>query len=194
MNPMRRGSIRRVPSVQVGLDAGRFLLLNAAVSRREAREDASASESRRAERVSGGSWMLTFTTRLGRHINRRLRTETIIWLTTVDAHNTPQPRPVWFHWDGRTVLIFSERNKAKLRHIAQNPRVALSFNTDKDGDDVGVLIGDAVILGEPPPATRIQVYMRKYTEGIKDIGLTAPQLRESFAIPILVTPTAMRGL
>jgi len=36
--------------------------------------------------------------------------------------------------------------------------------------------------------------MRKYKEGIKDIGLTAPQLRESFAIPILVTPTAMRGL
>ena len=137
--------------------------------------------------------MLRFTTRLGRHITRRLRTETIIWLTTVDAHNTPQPRPVWFHWDGRTVLIFSERNKAKLRHIAQNPRVALSFNTDKDGDDVGVLIGDAVILGEPPPATRIQVYMRKYKEGIKDIGLTPPQLRESFAIPILVTPTAMRG-
>jgi hypothetical protein len=71
--------------------------------------------------------------------------------------------------------------------------VALSLNTDKDGDDVGVLIGDAVILGEPPPAPRIQAYLRKYKEGIKDIGMTAPQLRESFAIPILVTPTAMRG-
>lgn len=137
--------------------------------------------------------MLKFNTRLGRRIDRRLHKETIIWLTTVDAHNTPQPRPVWFHWDGRTMLIFSERDKAKLRHIARNPRVALSFNTDKDGDDVGVLIGDALILGESPPATRIQAYRRKYKEGIKDIGMTESQFRESFAIPILVTPAAMRG-
>jgi len=71
--------------------------------------------------------------------------------------------------------------------------VALNFNTDKDGDDVGVLIGDAIVLGEPPPATRIQTYLRKYREGIKDIGMTVPQFRESFAIPILVTPKAMRG-
>ncbi|HEX4841685.1 MAG TPA: TIGR03667 family PPOX class F420-dependent oxidoreductase [bacterium] len=137
--------------------------------------------------------MLNFNTRLGRRIDRRLRTETIIWLTTVDAHNTPQPRPVWFHWDGRTILIFSERDKAKLRHIARNPRVALSLNTDKDGDDVAVVIGDAIILREPPSATRIQAYRRKYKEGIKDLGMTASQFRESFAIPILVTPTAMRG-
>ena len=137
--------------------------------------------------------MLNFTTRLGRRINRRLRKEIIIWLTTADSKNTPQPRPVWFHWDGKTILIFSERNKAKLRHIAQNPRVALNFNSDKDGDDVGVLIGDAIILGEPPPATRIQAYRRKYKEGIRDIGMTESQFRESFAIPILVTPTAMRG-
>jgi len=117
----------------------------------------------------------------------------IIWLTTVDAHNRPQPRPVWFHWDNQTVLIFSEREKAKLKHITQNPRVALSFNTDKDGDDVGVLMGDARVLGEPPPTTRMNAYLRKYKEGIRDIGMTVPQFRESFAVPILVTPKAMRG-
>lgn len=137
--------------------------------------------------------MLELTTRLGRRINRRLRQETIIWLTTVDSHNAPQPRPVWFHWDGKTVLIFSERNKAKLRHIAQNPRVALNFNTDSDGDNVGVLIGDAVILGEPPPATRVQAYLRKYKAGIRDIGMTVPQFIGSFTMPILVTPKSLRG-
>ncbi|MBI2973447.1 MAG: TIGR03667 family PPOX class F420-dependent oxidoreductase [Armatimonadetes bacterium] len=137
--------------------------------------------------------MLDFKSGFGRQVNRRLRKERIIWLTTVDSHNTPQPRPVWFHWDGQTVLIFSERNKAKLRHIAQNPRVALSFNTDEDGDEVGVLIGDAVILEEPPPAARVKTYLRKYKEGIKDIDMTVPQFRESFAVPIFVTPKAMRG-
>jgi PPOX class probable F420-dependent enzyme len=137
--------------------------------------------------------MLDFTSRFGRRVNRRLRLEKIIWLTTTDSHNTPQPRPVWFHWDGRTVLIFSERDAAKVQHITRNPRVALNFNSDEDGDDVGVLIGDARILRRPPSPARVKTYLRKYRQGIKDIGMTVPQLIATFAVPILVTPKAMRG-
>jgi PPOX class probable F420-dependent enzyme len=95
--------------------------------------------------------MVDFTSRFGRHFTRRLRQQKIIWLTTVDSHDTPQPRPVWFHWDGKTILIFSEKNKAKLRHIAANPRVALNFNTAEDGGDVAVILGEAKILGHNPP-------------------------------------------
>jgi PPOX class probable F420-dependent enzyme len=137
--------------------------------------------------------MVDFTSRFGRRINRRLNQEKIIWLTTVDSHNRPQPRPVWFHWDGQTVLIFSERNKAKLRHIPQNPGVALNFNTDEDGDNVGVLIGEARLLAEPPSGERVNAYLRKYKEGIKDLDMTVPQFTASFAIPILVAPRAIRG-
>src|SRR6266511_2172785 len=111
--------------------------------------------------------MFDLTNRFGRHVNRRLRREKIIWLTTVDSHATPQPRPVWFHWDGETVMIFSEKDKAKLRHIAHNCRVALNFNTDDDGSDVAVIVGDARILGDPTPSNRIKAYLRKYNQGIK---------------------------
>lgn len=137
--------------------------------------------------------MIDFTSRLGRRVNRRLRNEKIIWLTTVDADQRPQPRPVWFHWDGQTVLMFSERHTAKLRHIPQNPKVALNFNTDEDGDNVAVLLGEARILSNPPPATRVNVYLRKYKQGIKDIGMTVPQFTSSFAVPILFSPQSMRG-
>jgi PPOX class probable F420-dependent enzyme len=137
--------------------------------------------------------MIDFTSRFGRRLNRRLSHEKIIWLTTVDSHNRPQPRPVWFHWDGETVLIFSERNKAKLRHIPQNPAVALNFNTDEDGDNVGVLIGEARLLSEPPSAARVNTYLRKYKEGIKNLDMTVPQFTASFAVPILVAPRAIRG-
>lgn len=137
--------------------------------------------------------MIDFTSRFGRRVNRRLSSEKIVWLTTVDARKTPQPRPVWFHWDGQTVMIFSERNTAKLRHIAQNPRVALNFNTDDDGDDVAVMIGEAKVLGEPPPAARVKAYLRKYRKGVKDIGMTVPQFTAAFAVPILVSLRAIRG-
>lgn len=138
--------------------------------------------------------MLDFTSPLGRRVNRRLRQEQIIWLTTVDTHGSPQPRPVWFHWDGRTVLIFSERHTAKAQHIARNRNVALSLNTSKDGDDVAVLIGEAVVSRRRPPASRIKAYLRKYKQGLKDIGLTVPQFAASYSVPILVTPRSMRGL
>jgi PPOX class probable F420-dependent enzyme len=137
--------------------------------------------------------MFDLTSRFGRHVNRRLRQEKIIWLTTVDSHDTPQPRPVWFHWDNKTILIFSENNKAKLRHLARNPRVALNFNTDDEGGDVAVIVGDAKILGDPPGSSRIKTYLRKYSEGIKSLDMTAAEFRDAYRVPILVTPQSMRG-
>ena len=137
--------------------------------------------------------MVDFTSRLGRRINRRLRHEKVIWLTTVDVRHRPQPRPVWFHWDGQTVLIFSESNTAKLRHIPRNPGVALNFNTDEDGDNVSVLIGEAKILSDPVPSARVKAYLRKYKQGMKDIGMTVVQFSAAFAVPILVSPKEMRG-
>jgi PPOX class probable F420-dependent enzyme len=137
--------------------------------------------------------MFDLTNRFGRHVNRRLRQEKIIWLTTVDSHATPQPRPVWFHWDGETVMIFSERDKAKLRHLATNCRAALNFNTDDDGSDVAVIVGDARILGDPPPSNRIKAYLRKYTQGIKSLDMTVAAFRAAYSVSILVTPVSMRG-
>jgi PPOX class probable F420-dependent enzyme len=137
--------------------------------------------------------MFDLTSRFGRHVNRRLRQEKIIWLTTVDSHDTPQPRPVWFHWDGKTTLIFSENDKAKLRHLARNPRVALNFNTDEEGGDVAVIVGDAKILADPPASSRITAYLRKYSQGIKSLDMTAAEFRDAYTVPILVTPQSMRG-
>ena len=52
--------------------------------------------------------------------------EYIIWLTTVDSTNTPQPRPVWFIWDGTAIIVYSLNDGAKLRHIQANDQVAPS--------------------------------------------------------------------
>src|SRR5215470_9704770 len=138
--------------------------------------------------------MLHLRTRFGRHVGRRLRTERIVWLTTVasDKDDSPLPRPVWFHWDGRTVLILSQKGKAKLRHIAHNPRVALNFNTDADGGDVAVILGDAVIF-ERQPRGRIAAYLKKYRRGIKELDMTPEKFKDSFAVPIQIIPRTLRG-
>jgi len=138
--------------------------------------------------------MLNFRTRFGRHATRRLRQERIVWLTTVasDADDSPLPRPVWFHWDGRTVFILSQKGKAKLRHISHNPRVALNFNTDEEGGDVTIITGDAHIL-ERQPRGRMAAYLKKYRDGIKELGMTARTFKDSYAVPIQVIPRRLRG-
>jgi len=137
--------------------------------------------------------MIDMNTPIGQKIEQRLQQEQIIWLTTVDSRRTPQPRPVWFHWDGETVLIFSQVKGAKVRHIADNPRVALNFNTDEEGGEVGVLIGEAVLLKEPVLAGRMKAYLEKYAQGIQDIGLTPEAMLGEYPVVILVTPLAVRG-
>jgi PPOX class probable F420-dependent enzyme len=138
--------------------------------------------------------LLDFTLPVGRRIKQRLREEQTIWLTTIDAHLTPQPRPVWFHWDGETLLIFSEPHAAKVRHILRQPRVALNFNTDAEGGDVGVLIGEAAIAPGPIAPNRLRAYLRKYRQGIKDIGMTTAGFQADYSLAILVTPSMLRGM
>jgi PPOX class probable F420-dependent enzyme len=134
-----------------------------------------------------------FSTDIGRKIERRLKDEQIIWLTTVDARSTPQPRPVWFHWDGETVLIFSQPGAAKVRHIKRNPRVALNFNTDEDGGEVGVLIGEARFLKGSLGKGRQKAYIEKYAEGIEELRMTPESMLAEYRVVLLVTPTALRG-
>ncbi len=137
--------------------------------------------------------MIDFTSKLGRRALDRLEREPVIWLTTVDSAGGPQPRPVWFHWDGETLLVFSQPDAFKLRHIRRNPRVSVNFNSDESGGDVVVLPGEARLLDQPPPEERVGEYIRKYREGIKEIGLTPEKMRESYSVAILVTPTSLRG-
>ena len=137
--------------------------------------------------------MVDFSTPIGQKIEQWLHQEQIIWLTTVDSHATPQPRPVWFHWDGETILIFSQVTGAKVRHIANNPRVALNFNTDEEGGEVGVIIGEGVISKESVPGGRLKAYQEKYEQGIQDIGLTPESMLAEYPVVILVTPLAVRG-
>ena len=82
----------------------------------------------------------------GERVVQRLKNEQVIWLTTVGADLTPQPRPVWFVWDKDSFLIFSQPHAHKVRHVTAHPQVALQFNTDETGDkDVIIFVGTAAI-------------------------------------------------
>ncbi|MGA2819093.1 MAG: TIGR03667 family PPOX class F420-dependent oxidoreductase [Anaerolineales bacterium] len=137
--------------------------------------------------------MVDFSTGFGRHVSARLRREQIIWLTTVDRRRSPQPRPVWFQWNGSTILIFSQRQGAKVGHIRRNPCVALNLNSDPLGDEVTVILGQARVLKRWPAGTRIAEYLKKYRRGLRNLGMTPESFRKDYGVPIEIRPAAIRG-
>lgn len=136
---------------------------------------------------------LDTTTDFGARAARRLQTEQIIWLVTAGADGTPQPSPVWFHWDGATMLIFSEPDAPKIRNIARNPRVAVHFDSDGWGGNIVVLTGEARVLDNAPSVEEVPDYLEKYAEGIERIGMTPEQMAATYSTAIRVTPGRVRG-
>ncbi|MBI5943335.1 MAG: TIGR03667 family PPOX class F420-dependent oxidoreductase [Chloroflexi bacterium] len=131
---------------------------------------------------------------LERKAKRLAKSEYIIWLTTVDSDQTPQPRPVWFIWDKDSFLIFSQPKAHKVTHIRQNSSVSLHFNTDESGDgDVIVYIGKAELDSNSPPANKVPAYLRKYRNGIAALKTTPAQFSSEYSVAIRVKPTSLRG-
>ncbi len=132
-------------------------------------------------------------TEFGERVTRHLEDDRVVWLSTSDADGTPQPSPVWFLWDGDTALIYSQPETPKIRNIEANPRVSLHFNCNENGGDVVVMVGDAWIDAETPPASAISAYVAKYTEGLRGISMTPEEFSAAYSVPIRVRPTALRG-
>ena len=133
------------------------------------------------------------TTEFGQRVQRRLRDETIGWLTPVGPDGTPQPSPIWFLWDGETILIYSQPNTPKLRNIERNPRVALNLDGDGHGGDIVILTGEARVDRDAPGAADHTEYLEKYRQGIERIGMTPEEFAASYSVPIRMTPAKLRG-
>jgi PPOX class probable F420-dependent enzyme len=129
----------------------------------------------------------------GARADRRLRTEQILWLTTVRADGQPQSSPVWFLWDGEALLVFSQPDAQKLRNLASNPRVAVHLESEGTGDEVLTIDGTAAVDPDAPPSNRIEEYRVKYREGIQAMGITPDELARDFSVALRIRPTRVRA-
>lgn len=129
----------------------------------------------------------------GSRVEHRLRNDQIAWLVTVDPDGTPQPSPIWFLWDGREILIYSQPRTRKLANIERSPRVAIHLNSNAEGNDIVIVTGMARIEPAAPSATDVPAYVEKYRDGMKRIGMTPESFAAAFSVPILITPEKVRG-
>jgi len=97
------------------------------------------------------------------HIDRRLRTEPIIWLVTSSPSGRPHIVPMWFLWDGRMVLLFSLSNTRRLRNIAANSSVVLALEAAGQGYDVVIVEGRATFIDDPLINGAMPALVEKYS-------------------------------
>jgi len=108
----------------------------------------------------------------GQKLSKRLKKETVIWLITVRPNGQPVPTPVWFLWEGDSILIYTRPGSVKVKSILANPHAALNLNCDEWGGSVAVFTGQIKIVDGEQPAMQNAAYLEKYREGIADIQMT----------------------
>jgi PPOX class probable F420-dependent enzyme len=138
-------------------------------------------------------YMLDVTTEWGQHAEQRLRSNIIAWLTTVGSDGRPYTVPIWFLWDGNTVLIFSQPQKQKIRNLRKNARVTLALDDTKQGEDVVIVEGTAELLDTPEISVMLPAYVEKYGAMIQDMGWTPESMAADYSLGIRVTPTKFRS-
>ena len=131
---------------------------------------------------------------LNQHTERRLRRDTIAWLVTVTPGGQPLSSAVWFLLDeNREILIYSLDDTARVRNIAQNPKVSFHLDSDGHGGGIVTAAGMARIDRSAPPASAVSAYVDKYKGYMNDNGWTPEWFAEHYPVPIRIRLTKVRS-
>jgi PPOX class probable F420-dependent enzyme len=131
---------------------------------------------------------------LGETVARRLREDIVMWLTTVGANGTPQPNPVWFIWDGESLLTYHRPDAHRIVHIRERPRVSVNFDGNRKGGDILVITGDARPAPDAPPPDQHPAYVDKYRDRMVRVWGSPEGFAKEYPVPIRIHPTRFRAL
>jgi PPOX class probable F420-dependent enzyme len=130
----------------------------------------------------------TRATRAAARIDRMLRSESVVWLSTV-SDGQPHLVPIWFSWDGETVLIASKPHARKVANLRANPAVMLALGEPDDDFDVGMIEGVAELPTETAAELLPAAHLAKYRTQMAAIGLTPDEFLRTYSQVIRVRPT-----
>jgi PPOX class probable F420-dependent enzyme len=123
---------------------------------------------------------------------RRLDTELIAWMTTVNPDGQPQASPIWFVWDGDEILLYSWTRAPRNGNIADRPLIAFNLEGGIDGEDVVSAEGEARIPRDEPPASANATFLAKYKGMFDKYGWTPEWYADRYSVPIRIKPTRWR--
>ncbi len=126
-------------------------------------------------------------------IQRFLEEEAVVWLSTVRPDGTPHIVPVWFWWDGTSLLVFSKPDAVKVRNLRAGSAVMLGVGDADEDFDIGLFQGRAEILDAPTSEVVPAGHLEKYASQMAGIGLTPADYIETYSLVVRITPSHYLG-
>jgi PPOX class probable F420-dependent enzyme len=127
------------------------------------------------------------------HARRRLEQDLVAWLTTVGNDGAPQPNPIWFLWEGETILVYNRPDAHRLAHIHHRPEVAFNFDGNGRGGDIVVITGRAELLDGLPLPHELPAYLAKYSEDMIRVSGSPEAFSRAYPVPLRIHPRRLRG-
>jgi PPOX class probable F420-dependent enzyme len=124
-----------------------------------------------------------------RRIERMLRTEPVLWLSTVRPDGGPHLVPIWFSWDGREILIASKPDAQKVRNLRANPTAMLALGEAEDDFDVGLIEGRAELVDAPAAGWLPAAHLAKYRAEMARLDLGSDEFLATYSQVIRIRPT-----
>ena len=121
-----------------------------------------------------------------------LREPLIADLATLRPDGSPHVAPVWFHYDGQSLKVVSEKKSVKVRNIRHDPRVSVSIPTPSEPYKYVLFDGTATVsLDEIPELTRSMAV--RYMGQVQGERYAERVLQELDFCLITVTPSKILG-
>jgi PPOX class probable F420-dependent enzyme len=122
-------------------------------------------------------------------IDRLLREEPVVWLSTVREDGRPHLVPVWFSWDGERLVVASKPDAVKVRNVRANRQVMVALGEAEDDFDVGLVEAEADLPAMPSADLIDDAHFEKYAHRLAETGLSRDEYLATYAQPIVIRPT-----
>ena len=121
-------------------------------------------------------------------LDRFLTKEPVVWLSTVRPDGAPHLVPIWFTWDGRSLLVFSKPEAQKVRNLRAHPVAMLALGEPEDDFDVA-LAEARVELFDAPASELPDAHLAKYADRMAALGLSPEEFLATYSQVLRITPT-----
>lgn len=88
-------------------------------------------------------------------------------LAFTTSRGEPRVMPIWFHWNGREIVVATRQQAPKVNALSRNPMVALIIDTETWPNVVLTIRGTAKIEMTPGPAPEYVEAARRYTGSVE---------------------------
>lgn len=128
-----------------------------------------------------------------RSIGVALERDAVVWLSSIRPDGGPHLVPLWFVWDGVSILVFSKPHAQKVRNLRADPRVMVAVGEPGDEFDVELIEAIAELAQVPTRRVLPEAFACKYADLAARAGITFDRFVAVYSQPIWIHPSRWLG-